>query len=286
MQPPQTEARGRSGPERDLPGRRSRVAPGACAEHVPGRAYGSVPMLSLRTQSFCRYRIHGPVPSPFGEEFHKRLTEHRFLPLMADEERAYGWVTADNLLVTDFNVDTVVRGEYAAFGLRTDQRRVNARLLRAHFDLEVGARLKAARDSGGPARLGRDERKELREELQSEMLRQTTPSVDACTVLVHPRKRLVLVLSLAKRTNELVRLHFLDTFEATLSPLTPWQRSLEILDDQAKSGADLRPALQDLRRADFTRHAPGAQSAELSEPRAAEVSAVLAGGVDVEEVRS
>jgi len=215
-------------------------------------------MLNLRTQSFCRYRLHGAVPSPFGEEFHRRLTEGRFLPLHADEERTYGWVTADNLLVTDFDVDRVVRGEYAAFALRVDQRRVNARLLRAQVDLEVGARLKAARDAGGPARLGREERKELREDLHRNLMRETNPSIDASTVLLHPRRKIVTVLSLARRANELVRLHFLDTFEATLVPLTPWQRSLELLEDDVKAGAaDLRPAFEDLRRTDFTARAAG-----------------------------
>ena len=215
-------------------------------------------MLSLRTQSICRYRIHGDIPSPFGEEFHRRLYKGRFLPLHAEEERSYGWVSADNLLVTDFTVDSVVRGEYAAFSLRVDQRRANARLLRAQIDLEVTARLKAARDSGGPAKLGREERKELREDLHRKLLRDTSPSVDAFTVLLHPRRKIVTVLSLAKRANELARLHFLDTFEATLVPLTPWQRSSELLEEQAKRGeADLRPALEDLRRTDFRRVGAG-----------------------------
>ncbi len=213
-------------------------------------------MLSLRTTSFCRYRIHGDVPSPYGERFHERLKEQCFQPLQGEEERTYGWVTADNLLVTDFHLGTVMRGEYAAFSLRVDKRRVNARLLRAHVDLEVQARLKAARDGGGRARLGREERRELREGLRREMLQNTSPSVDAYTVLLQPKKKLVHVLSLARTANELVRLHFRDTFEADITPLTPWQRSLEILDVAAREGDDLRPALQDLRRTDFGRVTP------------------------------
>ena len=210
-------------------------------------------MLTLRTQSFCRYRIHGDVPSPYGERFHKRLEERRFLPLQGEEERTYGWVTADNLLVTDFHLGTVMRGEYAAFALRVDKRRVNARLLRARLDLEVQARLKAAQDGGGRARLGREERRELREGLRSEMLKSTSPSVDAYTVLLQPKKKLLHVLSLGRAANELVRLHFCDTFEADILPLTPWHRSQELLEADARDGEDLRPALQDLRRTDFGR---------------------------------
>jgi len=221
---------------------------------VPGPAYRSAAMLSLRTQSFCRYRIHGEVPSPYGERFHERLKERRFLPLQGDEERAYGWVTADNLLVTEFHIGTVLHGEYAAFALRVDRRRVNARLLRAHLELDIQAQLKAAHDGGGRVRLGRDERREMREALRRDMLQRTSPSVDAYTVLLHPKKRLVHVLTLGRAANELVRLHFRDTFEADLQLLTPWQRSQELLEVAARDeGDDLRPALQDLRRTDFGR---------------------------------
>lgn len=213
-------------------------------------------MLNLRTQSFCRYRVQGELPSPWGEDFHRLLNERRFLPLMSDQERTYGWVTADNLLVTDFHAGTVMRGEWAAFGLRVDTKRVNARLLRAQIDLEVQARLKAMADAGDKPRIGRDERRELREDLRKELLRQTSPAVDLITVLLHPKHRVLHVQTLSQRSNDLVRVHFADTFEADLLPLNPWSRSLEILDAEARAGNDLRAGLQDLRRTDFGR--PGA----------------------------
>ncbi len=212
-------------------------------------------MLNLRTQSFCRYRIQGELPTPWGEDFHRLLTERRFLPLMAEQERTYGWVTADNLLVTDFHAGTVMHGEWAAFALRVDSRRVNARLLRAQIDLEVKARLKGMQDAGDKPRIGRDERRELREDLRKELLRQTSPAVDAFTVMLHPKHRILHVLSLATKANELVRIHFADTFESDLVPLTPWTRGLELLDAEARAGNDLRAGLQDLRRTDFGRTA-------------------------------
>lgn len=186
-------------------------------------------MLNLRSLSFRRYRIRGGVPSPFTDDFHRRLTARRFEPLAAGEERAFGWVTADNLLRTDFGIETVVRGEYAAFALRLDRRRVSPRLLKAHLDLEVGARLAAARDAGGPARISREERRDLREGLRKELLARAQPSVDAWTVLVKPKPRLALVLTLGRTANELVQLLFRDTFERELEPLTPWRRGAELM---------------------------------------------------------
>lgn len=190
-------------------------------------------MLTLRTQSFRRYRLRGGLPSPFTDGFHERLAARRFQPLTANEERTYGWVTADNLLRTDFGIETVVRGEYAGFALRLDRRRVSPRLLRAHLDLEVHARLEAAREAGGPARLSREERKDLREELRQELLRRANPAVDAWTVLVHPKRRLALVLTLSRVANELVQLHMRDTFDVEMDALTPWRRAEELLEAPA-----------------------------------------------------
>src|SRR5262245_28487718 len=186
-------------------------------------------MLTLRTCSLRRYRIEGTLPAPASAEFAERLTDRRFLPLSAREERTYGWVTADNLLLTTFDADTLLRGEHVALGLRIDRRRVNARILRAQLDLETRARAKAAADGAGPRRLSRDERQELRQHLQQELLRQTSPSVEAHTVLVDPRRRLVLMLSLSRPANEALVALFQDTFGATLVPLTPWKRAVELL---------------------------------------------------------
>ena len=214
-------------------------------------------MLRLRTQSFRRYRIHGRLPGVESPDFVKGLADRKFEDLTPHEERSYGWVSADNLLVTSFATESLVRGRYAVFALREDRRRVNARLLRAHLDLELGALRKAASDGAGQARISREERRRLREEITQRLLEETSPSVDAWTVLVDPRDRVAYVLSLSKRPNELVRAHFLDTFGVELLPLTPWRRSLELLDDE-----DARTRLEELTRTEFG--APGVeQAAEL-----------------------
>ena len=112
--------------------------------------------------------------------------------------------------------------------------------------------------------------KELREDLRKELMRQTSPSVAAHTILVHPKAKLVHVLTLGRAANELVRLHFADTFEADLLPLTPWQRSLELLETAARDGEDLRPGLQDLRRTDFCRFSTtGDEASRISAPQCA-----------------
>jgi len=187
-------------------------------------------MLTIRTCSLRRYRIQGTLPAPASEELNRRLTDRRFLPLAAREERTYGWVTADNLLLTRFDADTLLRGEQIVLGLRIDRRRVNPRLLRAQLDLETRARALASEDGAGPKRMSKDERQELRQHLAQELLKQTSPTVDAYTVIIDPARKQVNLLTLSRRAHETLSALFLDTFEASLAPLTPWRRAQELLD--------------------------------------------------------
>ena len=178
-------------------------------------------MLMLRTQSFRRYRVHGTMPAPLSDAFRKAVYEKRFRALTANEERTYGWVSAENLLLTEFQDPPVMCGEYVALSLRMDRRRVNARLLRAQMDLELRGRRKEAEAAGKRFRLPREERRSLREGLHKELLRLTNPTIDAYTMLIHTKKRVAHVLSLARSANELACLHMQDTFGVELEPLTP-----------------------------------------------------------------
>ena len=203
-------------------------------------------MLNLRTFSGRRYRISGRLPSPHADEFHQRLTDRRFLPLTANEEQTHGWVSADNLLLTQFDVDTVVRGDHAVFALRIDKRRVNARILRAMLDLEFRGRHKAAEDMGKTWRASRDERQQMRADLRETLMKDTNPSVQLCTVVLHTKRRVLYALTLGKGVNDLLVRLFADTFGVQLVPLTPWHRGGEIL-----AGTDAAVPLSGLERTSF-----------------------------------
>jgi len=197
-------------------------------------------MLSLRTVSARRYRIEGRLPPLGGEELYRRLADRRFLPLAADEERTYGWVSADNLLVTRFDEETVLRGARAVLGVRVDRRRVSPRLLRARLDLDLEARRKGA----GGGRLSRDERQQIRADLVAELRRETNPTVEVHVVVLDPARKLILALTLARGANETILRLVRDTFGVDLRPLTPWRRATEVL-----AGS---PALERLDRLDRT----------------------------------
>jgi hypothetical protein len=235
----------------------------------------------LRSLSAKRYRIEGDLPAVHDQKFAKKLLERRFQPLSAHEERGVGWVTADNCLDTDLTGATVERGPAAVFALRIDRRRVNGRVLRAMMDLEMRGRTKdAERDAEGAfdasgglganraqgkpprRRVGREERAEIRRALTEELLRNTSPTMEVHPVVLYPRDRLVLFLSLSRPANEAFRALFADTFDAGLSALTPFHRAIELLE-----GHGAAEALSGVSRTEFGRAAGPVRAADEPGPR-------------------
>ena len=211
----------------------------------------------LRSLSARRYRVEGDVPRVHDPAFAKRLADRKFRPLAAHEERAFGWVTADNCLDTRFAPDSLERGPCAVFALRIDRRRVSNRLLRAMVDLEVRGRAKDTEIEAGVTGLGpnargprRDERAEVRRSIAADLLSKTSPSIEVHPVLWYPRRKSLLFLSLSRPANEIFRGLFTDTFDAPLSALTPFHRAVELLADRGAA-----EALAPVRRTEFSRAA-------------------------------
>jgi recombination associated protein RdgC len=213
----------------------------------------------LRSLTARRYRAEADLPPVNGEGFRKRLAERAFRPLSAHEERSVGWVTADNCLDADFARAALVRGSCAAFALRIDRRRVPTRLLRARVDLEMRARRAAARDAGGEAQKSarREERNEVRRVAAEALLAETSPTTEVHPVLWWPRERSVWFLSLSKRANEAFRELFAQTFDASVSSLTPYHRAVELLQGRGAS-----EALAEVRRTEFGRVARAESGAD------------------------
>lgn len=213
----------------------------------------------LRSFTARRFRIEGDLASINDPSFAKRLLDRKFAPLSPNEERSFGWVTADNCLDSRFAEGSVARGPAAVFSLRIDKRRVNSRLLRAMMDLELrGKRKDSEASSEGAegrkkpsARASREAKTELRRQLTEELMRNTTPTMDVYHVIVYPRERTVLFGSLSKAAIEVFRTLFTETFDVSLSALTPFHRALELL--EAKGGSS---ALSALRREEFSHGEP------------------------------
>jgi hypothetical protein len=110
-------------------------------------------------------------------------------------------------------------------------------------------------------RVGREERAEIRRALSDELLRNTSPTMEVHPVVLYPREKLVLFLSLSRPANEAFRALFADTFDVGLSALTPFHRAVELL--EGKGAAE---ALSGVSRTEFGR-APASAAAGEAAPR-------------------
>ena len=119
----------------------------------------------------------------------EKLKKYAFKPL-SGEPKVYGWVNIEDLTDTEWHVSPADIGEFMAFSLRMDTRKVPAPVLKLHIQ-EALQREQAKCDAEG-RKLPRSRKKELKEMISSKLLAKAegVPSlidvaVDTATGLVY-----------------------------------------------------------------------------------------------------
>jgi len=168
--------------------------------------------------TFRRFETDGEPPSSSATliELLQRDGFRGTLQQTTGEERS-GWVTLDNLLETDFPLDTTYRPPYLVFALRTDRKLIPPLLLRAMVDRDTRAFLAET----GLERLPPGARDEIRERLEDQYLPGQLPKVaitEACWNLVTNR---LLVMASSDKAVDRFRKHFSATFSRAPLPQGP-----------------------------------------------------------------
>lgn len=173
-----------------------------------------------------RYRVLGEVPDDFRDRYQDALRKYAFRESaepVANQERA-GWVEVHNLLDVGFDDwNRWLYDRYLVWSLRVDKKVVPAKLLRAHLE----KREQAWCVEHGRERCPSSVRKELKEQLEFEMVTQTLPRVQTTEVCWNLAQGWVLFHSLSEKPNEVFRKLFLQTFGLRLLPEVP----LDLLGD-------------------------------------------------------
>lgn len=184
-----------------------------------------------------RYVVLGPEPEGFRAFALLRLKEFAFVePLSAARKgEVFGWVSVHNLTETGFQPDDVAYSQYLAFALRTDVKKLPARLFAALLDKECRAWLR----STGRERVPPPVKKELRERLELQLLPRQLPTVSAVEVLWDLARGEVLFFSLSERANDRFRKLFARTFDRALRPLGPVRLGLALAADRDERMARL-----------------------------------------------
>ncbi len=167
-----------------------------------------------------RYRVDGAVPDGFREPWRDALNTHCFREPLSPlhKEEIQGWVQVHNLLDTSFDdMNRWLYNQYVLIAFRVDKKVLPARLFQAHLAKRAEAWCKANNRERVPSAV----KKELREALEQEMLRQTLPRVQVTEIAWNITEGWLIVHSQSERVNDLFRKLFFRTFGFVCQPADP-----------------------------------------------------------------
>jgi hypothetical protein len=125
--------------------------------------------------SIRRYRLAEPLPAAFARTATMSLRRGSWRPVDDDrgERESFGWVNPRRLLERDLVWEDCVDGNLAFLAVRRDRKAFSKVLYRARRDELFRATLKEK----GQARLSRQQRLALEEQLTIEMLKEVSPVI-------------------------------------------------------------------------------------------------------------
>jgi hypothetical protein len=194
--------------------------------------------LLANTVSLCQFQVLGDLPTTaLSTWVGEALAAHGFVPIdQGPEELSIGWVEIDDSKSSAFTEpQSYERDHYLCFALRRDQRRVPARLLRAHFE-QAQADFLAA--NPGMQRINKQKKEELKEAVRGQLLSRTLPEPATFDAVWDTRRGLLSFTSLSPKVIELFENQFKQSFPGLrLVALHPFARAEQVLPEAQ------RPAL-------------------------------------------
>ncbi len=178
-----------------------------------------------RSVSFFRYLVRGQTPTDFLSWVDERLQRHVFLTIDdTPEESSCGWVALGNVLESEFVPGQAHKGEYLAFSLRCDTRKVPGALFRKHY-LMAEANLR--RQQKGRY-LGRQQKAELKKAVMAELLKRQMPQPALYDVVWHPGRERLWLFATSPRVREVFETLFRETFEMDLYLIIPYTLAQQV----------------------------------------------------------
>ncbi|MFW6054437.1 MAG: recombination-associated protein RdgC [Thermodesulfobacteriota bacterium] len=185
--------------------------------------------------SFVRYRVIDEVPKGIWPRVTDLLQEHCFRDIdKSSEERSFGWVSIDNMLDNSWSEAPVYKGEYLAFALRVDTRRIPPAVFKKHYQITLEEALNKAKEQGKKF-IGREQKKELKEQVRLRLLTRTLPVPAVFDVIWNSRINRVYFASTQAKMRSLFEDHFTQTFKLHLEPLTPFYLAWDLVDNEQRN---------------------------------------------------
>ena len=158
------------------------------------------------SSSFTRFSIVDPVPEQLWADIPDLLKKGALLDIdELPEMEAKGWTCFDDYLDTQWVTASPHKGEYLAFTLRIDTRRIPAGVIRKHVTLA------------------------LKEQVTLRLRQRFLPVPAEINVVWSIRRNEVWLASVQNKVIELFMQLFLDTFQLHLQQLTPSALAIQLM---------------------------------------------------------
>ena len=160
--------------------------------------------------SFMRFAVEGQLPQAFTTFINNRLKANSFRESRhSTEEKRQGWVSATDILDTDFEKADYALGDYLIFSLRVDKKLIAPKLIKVRL-LEEQRRFMAEHNQ---ARISKAANEDLKEKLMLELLAKSDPVPSFYDVLWAVGQNRVYFSSLSDKVAD----DFIDLFKKTFS---------------------------------------------------------------------
>jgi len=175
--------------------------------------------------SFTLYGIKEKIEDKIWQDLSEKLREHSFQEIEGGiEEKSFGWVSFDNWLDSSFLHSPLI-GNYAAFALRLDVRRIPSSVFKKYYELALNQALEQ-KQAQGRKFLAKEEKKEIKEQVKLKLLSKILPVPTVVDVVWDVDKQMVFFGATSNKLKELFVELFFQTFHLELTCLTPVELGL------------------------------------------------------------
>ena len=188
--------------------------------------------------SFARYRVEGPLPEDYLEQFPERISRFTFRNIdeASDQERSTGWVNIMDMFDNRLSAMEYLKEPCIALSWRVDVRKVPSKALK-RYCREAEEKIK---ESEGLEFLSRKRRLEIKERVQVELIKRVIPRAQTYDMIWNLPASTVIFGSVSNNLCDEFAEFFMQCFGLHLKPVFPYYAAFEVV---RKEGMD--PALVD-----------------------------------------
>ena len=185
--------------------------------------------------SFTRFQVSEEVPPSLYSDAINRLKKFAFRDIdESAEERSFGWVAMENMLDTRWSAAPPEKGEYLAFTLRLDTRRIAPAVFKKHLQIAL-LRAEAEAKEQGRKGVSRERKKELKEQVRLKLMARALPVPAVFDVVWSTTSGVVYLATTNSKVCEMFTNLFTDTFELHLEPLSPYYLAVRLVGAEAQA---------------------------------------------------